>query len=141
VVHGDALRRSRHSPLEAIEAIGDASLVATGIKLVLEKGPSWVAKIVELYGQLKNIKPFQKFLGDCVGAWTRGGPLTPGACDSRHGIYWQFQDVGKYNYRLWDTYTKQNMVIDSSHLSENEWIRSDPVHQGEWYTWEDFSNA
>lgn len=126
----------------AIEAAGDAQLVTVGIKLILEKGPSWIAKIRELYGTIKNIRPFQKFIGDCLGARSKGGPLTPGSCDSHHGIYWQFHypTSSRYPYHLYNTFLRDYMTEPISRLANDEWLKADPLRKGEWFTWEDFTN-
>ena len=122
----------------ALEVLGDSGTVIAIIEWLTTRY-SIVAKVVEFLGKLSS--HYSKFVGDCIGVWSRGAPLNFGSCKDKHGIYWQahFIDPHHYEWHLYNTYTKQYMVEPDNHLSDDEWIRSDPIKSGEWYTWAEYA--
>lgn len=81
--------------------------------------------------------------GKCVGVWDPYWPLEFGSCTSKHGIYWQqhFTNKAHTEFELYDTYTKQYMVVSGGKVSQNEWIEDKPLHSDEYYNWGEYTPA
>lgn len=72
------------------------------------------------------------FDGQCMGDWSTHGDVTEGSCGSAHGIYWQIQSEGTYDFRLWDTYAHGDLIASS--LNESPLFCHEPAE--DWSTWE-----